>query len=109
MLFRSVLHPAARAGGYRLHHHASLGSTNEEALAAARAGDPGRLWVLADRQTAGRGRVGRSWSSPPGNHYASLLLDDPCPARLAPQLAFVAGVAVVRALVGIAGEGRASP
>lgn len=100
-----MLHRAARAAGYRLHHHASLGSTNEEALALGRAGDPGRLWVLADRQTAGRGRVGRSWSSPVGNHYASLLIVDPCAPRLAPQLSFVAGVAVARALRAVAGEG----
>ena len=101
-----LLHRAARSRGYRLHHHASIGSTNEEALALGRAGDPGRLWVLADRQTAGRGRVGRHWDSPVGNHYASLLLVDPCPQQLAPQLAFVAGVAAVSALVAVAGEGR---
>ncbi|RYC31404.1 biotin--[acetyl-CoA-carboxylase] ligase [Lichenibacterium minor] len=100
-----MLHPAARERGYRLHHHASIGSTNEEALERGRAGDPGRLWVLADRQTAGRGRIGRAWDSPAGNHHASLLLVDPCPQRLAPQLAFVAGVAVVKALVAVAGEG----
>ena len=98
-----LLHAAARARGYRLHHHASVGSTNEEALTLGRAGDPGRLWILADRQTAGRGRVGRRWDSPAGNHYASLLLVDPCPQRLAPQLSFVAGVAVVRALIPVAG------
>ena len=98
-----MLHPAARALGYRLHHHASLGSTNEEGLALARSGDPGRLWILADRQTAGRGRVGRAWHSPAGNHHASLLLVDPCPPQLAPQLAFVAGVAVVKALDAAAG------
>ena len=101
-----MLHPAARSSGYRLHHHASLGSTNEEALALARAGEPGGLWILADRQTAGRGRVGRHWSSPPGNHYATLLLVDPCEPRLAPQLGFVAGVALARALVAVAGPGR---
>ncbi len=101
-----MIHPDARAQGFRLHHHASLGSTNEEALNLGRAGDPGRLWVLADRQTAGRGRVGRSWTSPVGNHYASLLLTDPCEPRLAPQLGFVAGVALARALIGIAGPGR---
>ena len=101
-----MLHPAARAQGYRLHHHASLGSTNEEALALGRAGDPGRLWIVADRQTAGRGRVGRDWSSPPGNHYATLLLVDPCAPRSAPQLGFVAGVALARALVALVGAGR---
>lgn len=72
-------------------------------MALGRAGDPGRLWVLADRQTAGRGRVGRSWSSPVGNHYATLLLVDPCQPRLGPQLGFVAGVALARALIAIAG------
>ena len=99
------LHPAARARGYRLHHHASVGSTNEEALSLGRSGDPGRLWVLADRQTSGRGRAGRAWDSPAGNLHASLLIVDPCPQMLAPQLAFVAGVAAVRALEAVAGEG----
>ena len=102
----AMLHPVARSLGYRLHHHASLGSTNEEALALGRGGDPGRLWILADRQTAGRGRVGRVWSSPPGNHYATLLLVDPCEPRLAPQLGFVAGVALAEALERVAGPGR---
>ncbi len=101
-----MIHSAARAQGYRLHHHASLGSTNEEALALGRAGDPGRLWIVADRQTAGRGRAGRSWSSPVGNHYATLLLADPCDRRIAPQLGFVAGVALARALIAIAGPDR---
>ena len=75
-----MLDAAARSLGYRLHHHASLGSTNEEALSLGRAGDPGRLWILADSQSAGRGRVGRSWSSPVGNHHATLLLADPATA-----------------------------
>ena len=101
-----MLHPVARSLGYRLHHHASLGSTNEEALALGRAGDPGRLWVVADRQTAGRGRVGRAWASPPGNHYATLLLVEPCQPRLAPQLGFVAGVALATALERLAGAGH---
>ena len=101
-----VLDAAARSLGYRLHHHASLGSTNEEALSLGRAGDPGRLWILADSQSAGRGRVGRSWSSPVGNHHATLLLTDPCERRHAPQLGFVAGVALARALVAVAGPDR---
>ena len=55
---------------------------------------PGRLWIVADEQTHGRGRKGRFWSSPPGNLYASALLVDPCPPALAPQIGFVAGVAL---------------
>ena len=97
---------AARERGYRLAHHASIGSTNQEALDLARAGDPGPLWVVADIQTRGRGRTGRGWCSPSGNLHATLLLVDPCEARVLPQLGFVAGVALARALHAIAGADR---
>src|SRR5690606_32841616 len=70
---------------------------------AARAGDPGRLWVVAREQRAGRGRHGRQWSSPPGNLYASVLLVDPCEARVAPQLGFVAGLALHEAVESVIG------
>jgi BirA family transcriptional regulator, biotin operon repressor / biotin---[acetyl-CoA-carboxylase] ligase len=53
------------------------GSTNADALAAARAGDRGRLWISAARQLKGKGRQGRMWVSEPGNLYTSLLLIDP--------------------------------
>lgn len=67
-------------------------------MACARSGDAGRLWVVAATQTKGRGRHGRSWSSPRGNLYASLLLIDPAPPQLAPELGFTAGVATLHAL-----------
>lgn len=92
------LDPRAAAAGIRLVCHDSIGSTNAEALAHARAGERGPLWIVAGEQTAGRGRRGRSWHSPPGNLYASLLLTDPCPAERAPQLSFVAALAVYDAL-----------
>lgn len=57
---------------------------------------------MAREQTAGRGRLGRPWSSPPGNLHASLLLIDPATPRLAPQLGFVAGVALVDSLRSLA-------
>jgi BirA family transcriptional regulator, biotin operon repressor / biotin---[acetyl-CoA-carboxylase] ligase len=76
----------------------TVGSTNSEALARAREGDPGPLWVTARAQTAGRGRRGRIWISPPGNFYGTLLLVDSSPAALAPQLSFVAALAVREAL-----------
>jgi BirA family transcriptional regulator, biotin operon repressor / biotin---[acetyl-CoA-carboxylase] ligase len=84
--------------GYRLETFASLGSTNDEALSRARAGDPGNLWIVAEAQSAGRGRHGRSWNSPRGNLYASLLLLDPAPRARAPELGFVAGVALAETL-----------
>ncbi len=61
-------------------------------------GDPGRLWVIADTQTGGRGRNGRVWSSPRGNLHASLLLIDPAPPHRAAELGFVTGVAAAHAL-----------
>jgi BirA family transcriptional regulator, biotin operon repressor / biotin---[acetyl-CoA-carboxylase] ligase len=102
----TLLHLAksALAQAYRLTHHAQLGSTNDEALSRAAAGDAGRLWIVADEQTKGRGRHGRQWSSPPGNLYASLLLIDPAPVHKAPELGFVAGVALLQCLRDVLGS-----
>jgi BirA family biotin operon repressor/biotin-[acetyl-CoA-carboxylase] ligase len=75
----------------------AIDSTSEEARRRALAGDPGRLWIVAEEQRAGRGRRGRTWISPRGNLYASALLIDPCPPAIAAQLGFVAGVALARA------------
>ena len=69
-------------------------STTAEALRRARDGEAGPLWITADIQTAGRGRGGNAWVSEPGNLYATLLLRDPSLPSAAPQLAFVAGLAV---------------
>jgi BirA family biotin operon repressor/biotin-[acetyl-CoA-carboxylase] ligase len=93
------LHPAVRAAGVRLAEYGAIGSTNAEALALARQGESGPIWLVADCQTAGRGRHGRTWISEPGNLFATLLLNDPAPARHAPELAFVTGIAVHDAVV----------
>ena len=76
----------------------TLGSTNAEALALARAGERGPLWITAGSQSNGRGRRGSAWISPQGNLYASLLLSAPSPEALAPQLSFVAALALHDAL-----------
>jgi len=69
-------------------------STNDDVAALARAGAAEGLWLRAERQTAGRGRQGRGWVSPPGNLYVSTLVrlqpDDPP----APTLALAAAVAL---------------
>ena len=83
---------------YRIVAFEQLESTNDEAMARLRAGDPGGLFVVAASQTGGRGRQERVWASPPGNLYASLALVDPAPLAVAPQLGLVAGVALVLAL-----------
>jgi BirA family transcriptional regulator, biotin operon repressor / biotin---[acetyl-CoA-carboxylase] ligase len=90
------LHPAAAAAGYRLAVHETLASTNAEALACAQQhhGATNPLWITARDQTAGRGRRGNTWISPAGNLYATLLIFDPASPKDAPQLSFVAGLAV---------------
>lgn len=83
---------------FRLERLAAVDSTNAEAMRRALAGERGPLWIMADVQTAGRGRAGRSWASASGNLHASLLVTLDAPAARAPQLALVAGVAVVDAI-----------
>jgi len=97
---RQGVSPVERAleGGWRLEHFATIGSTNDEARQRALAGDPGRLWIVADEQTKGRGRLGRIWTSPPGNLHASALLIDPAPIAQASEIGFVAGLALHRAV-----------
>lgn len=97
------LSPEAEAAGYRLISLEATDSTNDDVLQAARSGDPGQLWIIAGEQRAGRGRHGRQWSSPQGNLYASLLLLDPCEPQHAPQLGFVAGLALHEAVEAVTG------
>ena len=77
---------------------AETGSTNADMLALAATGAVEGLWLRAERQTAGRGRQGRAWVSPPGNVYASTLVrlrpSDPPAATLA----LVAAVALEEAV-----------
>jgi len=80
-----------------------VSSTNSIAMEAARAGDPGQLWVTALRQTQGRGRRGRSWVSERGNLYASLLLVDAAPLASLGQLPLVIALGLARALSALRG------
>ncbi len=79
--------------------HAVCESTNDRAAARAREGAPEGLVVVADTQTGGRGRMGRSWHSPPGeNLYVSLLLRPERPPWQLPPLTLLTGVAIAQAL-----------
>jgi BirA family biotin operon repressor/biotin-[acetyl-CoA-carboxylase] ligase len=88
---------------------AELASTNGALLARVAAGYVPREagWLVADRQTAGRGRAGRVWSDGAGNFMGSTV------ARLgpgdppAPTLSLVAGVALHRALAAVIGASPA--
>ena len=77
-------------------------STNSDCLVAAQAGDPGKLWIRASRQTAGKGSRGRDWVSVDGNLYASLLLIDPGPREKLAGLTFVTALAVREAIAELA-------
>src|SRR5947208_13967674 len=90
-------------GGFLLHRYDTVGSTNDEARQLARAGAPGGTLVWAAAQSAGRGRRGHLWQSPPGNLYLSLVLRPEGPAARAPQLGFVAALALGEALDQLAG------
>jgi len=79
--------------GYGLRHFEVIDSTNEEARRLAASGPVEPTWIAADRQTAGRGRRGRTWESPNGNLAATLLIAPGKPAAECAQLSFVAALA----------------
>ncbi len=80
----------------------SLDEADSTNLQACRLGDEGAddgLVVIADRQSSGKGRMGRQWESPGGvNLYASILLRPPVLPFEAPKLTFLSAVAVCRAI-----------
>jgi BirA family biotin operon repressor/biotin-[acetyl-CoA-carboxylase] ligase len=88
--------------GTRIFYAAEVGSTNDLASQAAERGAPEGTTFVAGAQTAGRGRLGRSWFSPPGSGlYCSIVVRR---ASLSPWLTLAAGVAVadgIRAATGL--------
>jgi BirA family biotin operon repressor/biotin-[acetyl-CoA-carboxylase] ligase len=83
---------------FRLIAYETIASTNDELKRLAREGAGEGLVITAARQTAGRGRRGRSWIAPPGNLYSSILLRPQCRAATAAQLGFVSALAVADAI-----------
>jgi BirA family biotin operon repressor/biotin-[acetyl-CoA-carboxylase] ligase len=85
---------AGRRFGRSIEYLATTESTNTLAHERARAGADEGTVVIAETQTAGRGRLGRSWLSPPyRNLYLSIVLRPPLPPAAAPRIALVAGLA----------------
>jgi BirA family transcriptional regulator, biotin operon repressor / biotin---[acetyl-CoA-carboxylase] ligase len=83
-----------RRGGFgdRIHYFLEIGSTNDAAAMLAEHGAPEGTVVIASSQTAGRGRFGRSWYSPPGaGLYVSVICRN---ATASPYLTLAGGVAV---------------
>jgi BirA family transcriptional regulator, biotin operon repressor / biotin---[acetyl-CoA-carboxylase] ligase len=92
-----------RRVGRRIEVYAEIGSTNDRARAALRAGEGDGLAVVAELQTSGRGRRGRLWSSPPGvNLMVSVALAPGLPGSLAGQLGMAVALATQRALAAAA-------
>jgi BirA family biotin operon repressor/biotin-[acetyl-CoA-carboxylase] ligase len=84
--------------GRTIHHHAELASTNDEAHRLADAGARHGEVVLAEAQTRGRGRRGRTWLAPPGKSIAlSVILRPSIPAARASEITLAAAVAVCEA------------
>src|SRR5215510_5295558 len=86
--------------GIPLHFFPTIDSTNTYAARLAREGASEGTVVIADFQSGGKGRLGRSWISPPGvNLYLSVILRPPVPAATVPQLNLLAAVAVADTMV----------
>lgn len=87
-------------GEIAVRYFPELASTNDTAAMLAESGAADGTTVIAGRQTAGRGRRGRAWDSPPGSGlYMSVVLR----GRQSPVITLLAGVAVAEAVRGAAG------
>ena len=84
--------------GYFLHIFDVLESTMDEAYKLAKAGAPAGTIVLAQRQTKGRGRLGRPWVSLMGNLFISLIFRPTCPLSRVSELGFLLAHSVGLAL-----------
>jgi BirA family biotin operon repressor/biotin-[acetyl-CoA-carboxylase] ligase len=88
-----------RAPGWRNELWDTIGSTNTRAAELAAEGAPEGVIVLARHQTAGRGRLGRTWVSPvDAGLYMSLILRPQAPQSQIPLLTIAAGIAVADAI-----------
>jgi BirA family biotin operon repressor/biotin-[acetyl-CoA-carboxylase] ligase len=85
--------------GRTLHVYDALDSTQTKAHELVEQGAAEGTLVIAEQQTAGRGRMGRTWHSPPGSGiYMSLILKPRIPLHFTPQLTLLAAVALCRGI-----------
>jgi len=85
--------------GKRIHHFFKVDSTNRVALELAHAGEPEGAVVLAEEQTAGRGRAGRTWHSERAvGIYVTLVLRPKLAPVQAPLLTMMAGLSAYTAI-----------
>lgn len=85
--------------GQKLYVYEEVDSTQTIAHKLAREGAPSGTLIIADHQTAGKGRLGRSWFSPPGTGiWMSLIIRPDIPLSNAPQLTLLSAVALAQVL-----------
>lgn len=91
--------------GTKFHYFEEIDSTNSYARRLADAGAPEGEVVIAERQSEGRGRLGRSWVSPPfSNLYCSLVLRPTLAPAHAPQITLMAAVALADTIASFVAE-----
>jgi BirA family transcriptional regulator, biotin operon repressor / biotin---[acetyl-CoA-carboxylase] ligase len=84
----------------------SVGSTMLEAQQQLSTRNGRTLWIVADEQTAGRGRLQRGWNSPPGNLYMTVVMDAPAPLRILAKAGYAVGLALHQAASELRGTGK---
>jgi BirA family biotin operon repressor/biotin-[acetyl-CoA-carboxylase] ligase len=90
--------------GRKMIYYRSIGSTNDVARELAAQGAPEGTLVIADEQTAGKGRLGRRWLAPSGTSLLiSLLFRPDLAAHQAQRLTMICSLAVVEAIEAVAG------
>ena len=102
VLAPKILHRRLRPGplGKRIHHFFKIDSTNSVAMALGEQGEPHGTVVIAEEQTAGRGRAGHTWhSEKTSGIYMTVLLRPAIPPQQAPLITLVAGLAVRDAIL----------
>ncbi|WP_341813355.1 biotin--[acetyl-CoA-carboxylase] ligase [Wolbachia endosymbiont (group B) of Germaria angustata] len=87
--------------GFHIHHYKEVPSTNKEALGLIEKGISNETVIIADKQTEGRGRTGKSWISPEGNLYASLIINQETDVSKLTELTFVTALAVGNTLLSL--------
>jgi BirA family biotin operon repressor/biotin-[acetyl-CoA-carboxylase] ligase len=93
--------------GKRMQLHPQVGSTNDLVREAGREGAPEGLVILAEEQVRGRGRIGRTWTAPPGSSIlCSVLLRPRFPPQQGFYLTIAASLAILRAIRKLTVDGR---
>jgi len=80
--------------GKKIHAFSIVGSTNETAKRLAENGAPEGSIIIAEEQRSGRGRHGRSWHSPKGGLWFSIILSPDLPSQRVPLLSLVSALSV---------------